>query len=750
MNYVFIFSAAGITDIETEYFGSGLTINLLAYSTLDGILSPQNLTSYPSMNTVMGMLEISDFVIQITGNNTVANGGEYYVTGLAPNNTAKVVNITRACNGYIYKIDTMLRPSELATKAPTELSFGTQMVEIFFGNCPEALDASILSTIPDSSEWISIWEATQMVVPLSNHLLASTIFVPQNEGVAAAGQAVNTPDAVMYNMINGDWCPEELVGYKTKNSVLGEVRGTEALLKFSKDPKTGELLITGPKNTARVLNVTNLCHNIIYTTDVPLLPPTPLPTSSTASPTELPIAVQRHVFCIPPKLNPNALDKPDPTKNPAIAYEQALINGGAVDGSSSSNNTALAIGLGVGIGCAVLLGAGLGFVLVKRRRRKKISATSSKNNHLSTPMSSDQGTGAKLLPSGGSDGTGTGGTPSFACVSDIFGDSPQTTTDLSTTNSALNNKSGASSSSADVGGGLSTGGGGSTPELARLGSLSAGLERKPSTSLDAWDVNPSDLQIALDDAGKPIELGKGTYGTVYRGTIRKVQPAAIKILNGNLGIEATSAFWREAAILKHASRDRNVVQLYGTSKLADGRFLLITELMELGDLRDALSCPERKHDLTWSVKGKSIAIDIARGVTALHAINVIHRDLKSKNVLLTENFTAKVADVGIAAVHAHGYLTASAGQVFGTLAWSAPELLMGERISDKVDIYSLGVILWELATQKVPERGFVEPPPPSEYCPAELSLLIEECTDPDPADRPNATQVYERLLQIPQ
>jgi hypothetical protein len=623
---------------------------------------------------------------------------------------------------------------------------------------------------------------------LNNPALSATIFVPEDTGVIAAGSAAASADAVMYNMLHGNWCPDELVAAGSKNSMLGEVRGKEFPLIFSNDTTTGDLLITGPLGTARVLNVSIACNNIIYTTDVPLLPPPAATTrgAANATPQTLPEATVRHMTCRQRVYNEIAVNPPDPSKNPAIpleaaaqkAAESANNGGGTVtdgDGdSNSSNNTALAIGLGVGIGCAVLLGGALGFVIAKRRRVGQKNTVNNENKLLASG-SSDMGTGAKLLPGqsmadtsvlynksslnrvsyglyqASADGTGTG-TATFASVSDILCDSAMVlhdnvagstsnyATPVGTTDTKISSPT---SSTARGAAGESTNG--SNAQMNRLGSVD-----RNGTGVDLWEVNPSDLQIALDISGHPIELGKGSYGTVYRGSIRQVQPAAIKVMNENLGLEASAAFWREAAILKHASRDRNIVQFYGTSTLPDGKFLLITELMERGDLREALTSKKTKDELVWSRKGKNIALDIARGVTALHAINVIHRDLKSKNVLLTENLTAKVADVGIAGVHSQGYLTAGAGHAFGTLAWSAPELLLGERCSEKVDIYSLGVIIWEIATKgQVPKRGSVQPPSPSKDCPAQLSLLIEDCIKPEPAARPTAKQIYERLLEVP-
>ena len=203
----------------------------------------------------------------------------------------------------------------------------------------------------------------------------------------------------------------------------------------------------------------------------------------------------------------------------------------------------------------------------------------------------------------------------------------------------------------------------------------------------AWEIDASDVHINVNAKGQPVVLGKGGFGDVYQGTLREVQPAAIKMLSAESDSEAEAAFHREAAILKHVNRDRNIVQLYGTSRLAGNRMLLVMELMEGGDLRRRLSNPTTSEELQWHRQGKAVALDIARGLTALHAVNVVHRDIKSKNVLLTKGLCAEFGDVGMAALHSRGYLTASAGCVIGTLTWSAPEMLLGTLCTNKADIY---------------------------------------------------------------
>jgi len=177
--------------------------------------------------------------------------------------------------------------------------------------------------------------------------------------------------------------------------------------------------------------------------------------------------------------------------------------------------------------------------------------------------------------------------------------------------------------------------------------------------------------------------------------------------------------------------------------------MIVTELMEGGDLRAALDSIDSPM-LHWSSLGRQIALDIVRGLCFLHANNVIHRDLKSKNVLLTADWaTAKIADVGAAAIHSKGYLTASAGQVLGTLAWAAPELLLGQKITPKADIFSCGVVLWEIVTGKAPLRGYVSRPQGVSQCPEKVADIIVQCLEPDPEHRPTARQLYDQLAAIP-
>jgi serine/threonine protein kinase len=141
-----------------------------------------------------------------------------------------------------------------------------------------------------------------------------------------------------------------------------------------------------------------------------------------------------------------------------------------------------------------------------------------------------------------------------------------------------------------------------------------------------------------------------------------------------------------------------------------------------------------------------LALDIIRGVHFLHSQSVTHRDIKSKNILLTAEGRAKISDVGLATI----LDDVSSSECFvGTFAWAAPEMLLGSFSTEKADIYSVGVVLWELATQEVPLRGCLRPPIVPEECPAELVRIIDACMAADPKDRPSAKNLYAMLLACP-
>ena len=260
-----------------------------------------------------------------------------------------------------------------------------------------------------------------------------------------------------------------------------------------------------------------------------------------------------------------------------------------------------------------------------------------------------------------------------------------------------------------------------------------------------WEVLPQELEIMKrpDGSGADWELGRGAWGRVVKALRDGVQPVAVKELqtgdSGGLQPMSVEAFRHEIAILR-ACRDANIVQFQG-AYLGPDKTLLVTEYMEGGDLMANIAAGR----VNWWRRGRKIAIDVAKGLCFLHARRIVHFDLKSPNILLTRDGTAKIADVGMAKFLNRDYVSA----VVATLSWSAPEMLWGAKCTEKADIYSYGIVLWEICTGEIPERGRLRDIKVPEECPEEVRALILECLETRPSMRPSALQIVERLQAVP-
>ncbi|KAF9619788.1 hypothetical protein IFM89_009310 [Coptis chinensis] len=154
-----------------------------------------------------------------------------------------------------------------------------------------------------------------------------------------------------------------------------------------------------------------------------------------------------------------------------------------------------------------------------------------------------------------------------------------------------------------------------------------------------------------------------------------------------------------------------------------------------------------------------MALDIARGMNYLHRCKppVIHRDLKSSNLLVDKNWTVKVGDFGLSRLKHEMYLTKNGK---GTPQWMAPEVLRNEPADEKSDVYSYGVILWELVTEKIPWEnhnsmqvmgavGFMNHrlEIPKDLDPLWVSI-IESCWHSEPQCRPTFQELLERFKDL--
>eukprot|EP00257_Ricinus_communis_P017497 XP_015575946.1 dual specificity protein kinase splB [Ricinus communis] len=272
------------------------------------------------------------------------------------------------------------------------------------------------------------------------------------------------------------------------------------------------------------------------------------------------------------------------------------------------------------------------------------------------------------------------------------------------------------------------------------------------------------LQIIKNaDLEELKELGSGTYGTVYHGKWRGTDVAIKRIkkscFSGRSSEQErlTKDFWREAQILSNLHHP-NVVAFYGVvPDGAGGTLATVTEYMVNGSLRHVLLKKDRSLDRR---KKLIIAMDAAFGMEYLHSKNIVHFDLKCDNLLVNlrdpQRPICKVGDFGLSRIKRN---TLVSGGVRGTLPWMAPELLNGSsnRVSEKVDVFSFGISLWEILTGEEPYAdmhcgaiigGIVKNtlrPPIPDSCDPEWRKLMEQCWSPDPDSRPSFTEVTNRL-----
>jgi serine/threonine protein kinase len=181
------------------------------------------------------------------------------------------------------------------------------------------------------------------------------------------------------------------------------------------------------------------------------------------------------------------------------------------------------------------------------------------------------------------------------------------------------------------------------------------------------------------------------------------------------------------------------------------------EYVPNGNLRDYLAS---QQEISWETRYQ-IARDISIGLNHLHEGNILHRDLKSYNVVLDAQFNAKLCDFGFATIKDEGARSESSG-VKGTPQWMAPELFDTEqkdyRPTKESDIYSLGMVLWEIATREMPYgkkapmlviatvlKGELAWKKLSDDCPQAFAALIKACCDETPSKRPDAKEVVSKL-----
>lgn len=229
--------------------------------------------------------------------------------------------------------------------------------------------------------------------------------------------------------------------------------------------------------------------------------------------------------------------------------------------------------------------------------------------------------------------------------------------------------------------------------MGKYNSLRMSCNKKTATLMD-YKV----LETATKNFQESNILGVGGFGSVYKARLDDDVHVAVKKLDGG-SLNAIGEFETEVLLLSKIQHP-NIITLLGYSIYGDSR-LLIYELMQNGSLETQLYGPSHGSALTWEHRLK-IALDTARGLEYLHEHcnpPVIHRDLKSSNILLDPNFNAKLSDFGLAVTTgAHNKNI----KLSGTLGYVAPEYLLDGKLTDKSDVYAFGVVLLELLLGRKP------------------------------------------------
>ncbi len=270
------------------------------------------------------------------------------------------------------------------------------------------------------------------------------------------------------------------------------------------------------------------------------------------------------------------------------------------------------------------------------------------------------------------------------------------------------------------------------------GSSAPGVSQMPTTFMNVSSALESRYQILK-------ELGRGGMGIVFQAYDKQLkEQVAIKILSPLLSNdpEALERLKREVSSARRVTHP-NVIRIHDISEL-NGLHFISMEFFEGVSLKDYI----KKTGMLSLMQALNIALQICDGLEAAHRQGVIHRDLKSQNVIIGSTNQIKIIDFGLArSLNVEG-LTAT-GLIMGTPEYMAPEQVAGKSVDERADIYSLGIILYEMFTGRVPFTGDSaiavgfkqlkeDPPKPRDInpqLPSEIESVILQALQKNPLSR---------------
>ncbi|KAK1401907.1 Cysteine-rich RLK (RECEPTOR-like protein kinase) 42 [Heracleum sosnowskyi] len=264
----------------------------------------------------------------------------------------------------------------------------------------------------------------------------------------------------------------------------------------------------------------------------------------------------------------------------------------------------------------------------------------------------------------------------------------------------------------------------------------------------------SDLKSATKSFSEDFKIGEGGFGDVYKGIIKNGDAVAVKKLSIATS-KARTDFESEVRLISNVNH-RNIIRLLGCGSRGS-ELLLVFEYMENGSL-DTFLYGEKKGSLSWKQR-VDIIIGIAKGLAYLHEqfhLRIIHRDIKSSNILLDDDYQPKIADFGLARLIGddQSHLTT---RFAGTLGYTAPEYAIHGHLSEKVDTYSFGIVVLEIVSGRRCSNLNIEPDTDSLlihtwtlYESDMHSDLIDETLDPEEYNINNVKKIIEIALMCTQ
>jgi hypothetical protein len=258
-------------------------------------------------------------------------------------------------------------------------------------------------------------------------------------------------------------------------------------------------------------------------------------------------------------------------------------------------------------------------------------------------------------------------------------------------------------------------------------------------------------------------LGSGGMGSVYLAEdTRLARRVALKVIRSEIARSPGIGprFLREGRLIAQLHHP-NIVQIFDIEELPTGQIVLVTEFVEGGSLEHLMTRGRLSVD-----ESLRITIEIAKALGEAHSKDIVHRDIKPSNVLVTNSGHVKLLDFGVAKLADYSSTSTSltmAGAMVGTPRYMPPEQIKAEPVDGRADLFSLGMVAYEMLTGRLDSEGKSLPQmihkilseqaqPPSNYNPSippELDQIILKCLEKDPKDRfANATDLIEALENV--